>query len=135
MANEYWLSDRQWAAIEPLLPMNRRGMKPRDNRRVISGILHVLKSGCRGRDCPEDYGPHTTVYNRFKRWSKGGVWPKMMEGPGTLDAAVLQCIDSTSTKAGCRRAGGKGGRQIRPLAAAAAGGQPKSIPLPTSPGV
>jgi transposase len=45
MANEYWLSDEQWAAIEPLIPMKRRGVKPARNREVISGILHVLKFG------------------------------------------------------------------------------------------
>jgi transposase len=45
MANEYWLRDQQWVAIEPLIPMNRRGVKPGRNREVISGILHVLKFG------------------------------------------------------------------------------------------
>ncbi len=52
MANEYWLTDEVWEQIEPLLPMNRRGVKPMNNRCVISGILHVLKHGCRWRDCP-----------------------------------------------------------------------------------
>ena len=46
MANEFWLSDRQWAALEPLIPMNRRGVKPRRNREIISGIMHILKVGC-----------------------------------------------------------------------------------------
>ena len=43
MANEFWMSDRQWAALEPLIPMNRRGVKPQRNREVISGIVHVFK--------------------------------------------------------------------------------------------
>jgi transposase len=51
VANEFWLSDRQWAVLEPLLPMHRRGVKPKRNREVISGIVHVLKVGCRWRDC------------------------------------------------------------------------------------
>src|SRR5262249_23581216 len=72
MANEFWISDRQWAMLEPLIPMGRRGVKPRRNRQVISGIVHVLKVGCLWRDCPEMYGPHTTIYNRFNRWSKAG---------------------------------------------------------------
>src|ERR1700733_13764736 len=71
MANEFWLSDRQWAALEPLIPVNRRGVKPRRNREIISGIMHILKVGWRWRDCPEVYGPHTTVYNVFNRWWKG----------------------------------------------------------------
>src|SRR3546814_6598284 len=60
----FWLSDEAWLAIEPYLPRNQPGARRVDDRRVISGILHVLKSGCRWCDCPADYGPSTTVYNR-----------------------------------------------------------------------
>ena len=45
-----------------------------DDRRVISGIMHMLRSGARWRDCPPDYGPYTTIYNRFNRWSRQGIW-------------------------------------------------------------
>ena len=44
---------------------------------IISGIIHVLKSGCRWCDCPEAYGPPTTVYNRFVRWARRGVWENL----------------------------------------------------------
>ena len=115
MANEYWLSDRQWQAIEPLIPMNRRGVKPGRNRAVISGILHVLKFGCRWRDCPEIYGPHTTIYNRFNRWSKAGIWTAMLQACTTMDAADLQCIDSTTAKAHRCSAGGKGGADTQAI--------------------
>ena len=65
--NLFWLSDEAWAAIEPHLPRGKPG-KPRvDDRRVISGILHVLKVGCRWRDVPCEYGPPTTIYNRYNR--------------------------------------------------------------------
>jgi transposase len=47
-----------------------RGKERADDRRVISGILHVLRSGCRWKDCPPEYGPHTTIYNRFTRWAR-----------------------------------------------------------------
>jgi transposase len=60
MASEFWFSDEQWAKIEPLLPKNRSGAHRVDDRRVISGIVHVLKSGCRWQDCPAGYGPPTT---------------------------------------------------------------------------
>ena len=73
MAQLFWLNDEAWAAIEPHLPTNQPGAHRVDDRRVISGILHVLKSGCRCRDCPAEYGPHTTVYNRFNRWSRRQV--------------------------------------------------------------
>ena len=73
MAGEFWLSDEQWAAIEPLLPRNQPGARRVDDRRVLSGIIHVLKVGCRWQDCPKIYGPHTTIYNRFHRWSRRGL--------------------------------------------------------------
>ncbi|WP_408902496.1 transposase [Teichococcus vastitatis] len=77
MARLFWLSDEAWAAIEPHLPRGRPG-KPRVNdRRVISGILHVLKTGCRWRDTPAAYDPPTTVYNRFNRWSQRGLWQRL----------------------------------------------------------
>src|SRR6202051_1412801 len=109
MANEYWLSDQQWVAIEPLIPMNRRGVKPGRNREVISGMLPVLKFGCRWRDCPEIYGPDTTIYNRFNRGSKTGSWATMLRSLVTMEAADLQCIDSTTSKAHRCSAGGEGG--------------------------
>ena len=63
----FWLSDEAWAAIEPHLPKNQPGARRVDDRRVISGIVHVLKVGRRCCDCPADYGPSTTIYNRFNR--------------------------------------------------------------------
>src|SRR5262249_40103789 len=66
--NLFWLSDEQWKRIEPRLPTDVRGVERVDDRRVISGIVHVLKSGCRWCDCPPEYGPPTTIYNRFVRW-------------------------------------------------------------------
>ena len=69
----FWLSDEVWVRIEPHLPRGQPG-KPRvDDRRVISGILHVLKVGCRWQDTPSAYGPHTTCYNRYNRRSQRGV--------------------------------------------------------------
>src|SRR4030095_16739311 len=55
--NFFCFSDGQWASIEPFIPSNRRGVKPKNNRRILSGIMHVLKSGCRWVDCPPEYGP------------------------------------------------------------------------------
>lgn len=69
MGRLFWLDDEAWAAIEPHLPKNQPGARRVNDRRVISGILHVLKTGCRWQDCPAEYGPSTTIYNRFNRWS------------------------------------------------------------------
>jgi transposase len=60
--------------IEPRLPTDVRGKERVDDRRIISGIVHVLKSGCRWKDCPTEYDPHATVCNRFTRWAERGVW-------------------------------------------------------------
>ena len=75
----YWLSDAEWAKIEPLLPRGCRGAHRVDDRRVISGIIHMLKTGARWRDCPAAYGPYTTIYNRYHRWSLQGVWFAIFE--------------------------------------------------------
>ena len=79
MAGEFWFSDRQWAVIEPLLPKNQPGARRVDDRRVLSGIVHVLRSGGRWQDCPAIYGPPTTIYNRFHRWSRRGLWQRLLQ--------------------------------------------------------
>lgn len=67
MSKLFWLSDEQWAALEPHLPTGRSDGKPRRDREAISGIMVVLQFGCRWLDCPAEYGPSTTRYNRFDR--------------------------------------------------------------------
>jgi transposase len=79
----FWLTDAQFAGLEPHLPTDTRG-KPRvDNRRVISGIAHVLISGCRWKDAPTAYGPRKTLYNRFQRWAAEGVWSGLFRALAT----------------------------------------------------
>ena len=69
MSDHYWLTEPQLERIKPYFP--RPHGKPRvDDRRVISGIIHVIRNGLRWRDAPEVYGPHKTLYNRFVRWSR-----------------------------------------------------------------
>src|SRR6267378_2142663 len=70
-SNLFWLNDEQWRRIEPHLPTDVRGKDRVDDRRVISGILHVLKSGCRWCDCPPQYGPHIKAH-RSASGGKGG---------------------------------------------------------------
>ena len=72
--NLFWLSDEQFAQIKPHLPTDARGKPRADDRRVISGIIHVLKSGGRWVDAPPDYGPKKTLYNRYVRWAAKGIW-------------------------------------------------------------
>jgi transposase len=122
-ANLFWLADEQWAKIEPLIPMNRPGQKPRNNRRILSGIIHVLKTGCRWKDCPPEYGPYTTVYNRFNRWSGRGIWQQIFETvAGSPEPPEQGALDSTHVKAHRCAGGGKGGpRNRRSVSPGAAG--------------
>ena len=129
MAGEFWLSDRAWAAVEPLLPKNQPGARRVDDRRVISGIVHVLKSGCRWKDCPAVYGPPTTVYNRFNRWSWKGIWGRVFaELVALAEVPTELSIDSTAVRAHRSAHGGKGGRRLRPSGARVAGRPRKSMP-------
>ena len=129
---EFWLSDGQWAAIEPLLPKNQPGARRVDDRRVLSGIVHVLKVGCRWQDCPAVYGPSTTVYNRFNRWARRGIWQRLFQALVALDATDIQMIDSTTAKAHRSAAGGKGGRLFRPSGDRVAGVRPRRTRSPTA---
>ena len=127
MARLYWLNDAEWARIEPLLPRGRRGAHRVDDRRVISGIVHMLRSGARWRDCPPEYGPYTTIYNRFNRWSRQGIWHAMFEaliGHSGLYGTVA--IDATHIKAHRSAAGGKGGPSGKPSVARGAARRPSS---------
>ena len=120
--NLFWLSDEQWKRIKPHLPTDVRGKERVDDRRVISGIVHVLKSGCRWCDCPEAYGPAMTIYNRFVRWARRGVWENLFrELAESGRSADTQMIDSTHVKAHRSSAGGKGGSRNRLSAARAVG--------------
>jgi len=126
--NLFWLSDEQWNRIEPHLPTDVRGVERADDRRVISGIVHVLKSGCRWCDCPPEYGPYTTIYNRFARWAERGIWENLFRRLAENGrSADTQMIDSTHVKAHRSAAGGKRGNKNRRLAARAAGETRRSM--------
>jgi transposase len=128
-ADRFWLTDEQFAKIERFLPTDTRGKQRVDDRRVISGIIHVLKSGGRWIDAPSEYGPRKTLYNRFVRWADKGVWVRLFEMLARSGGPTLQLmIDSSAVKAHRSAAGGKGGRKIRRSAVLAAAEQPRSTP-------
>jgi transposase len=132
MAGEFWLSDGQWVAIEPLLPKNQPGAHRQDDRRILSGIIHVLKVGCRWQDCPAFYGPSTTVYNRFNRWSHRGIWQRLFNALIEVSPGDVQIIDSTTSKAHRAAGGGKGGPRRRRLVARAGAARRTSTPSLTA---
>jgi transposase len=96
----FWLSEEAWSLIEPLLPSNQPEARRVDDCRVLSGIFHVVQSGCRWRDCPPEYGPRTTIYNRFNRWPHRKIWQQILTTlteAGNLGGTVA--VDSACVKA------------------------------------
>jgi len=132
--DRFWLTDEQFAKIAPHLPRDTRGKERVDDRRVISGIVHVLKSGGRWADAPaEIYGPKKTLYNRFVRWAAKGVWTGLFEALASAGGPPAQVlIDSSAVKAHRCASGGKGGSRAKPSAARAAVARPRSTRSPTS---
>ena len=124
----YDLTDFEWKVIQPLLPNKPRGVKRVDDRRVLNGIFWVLRSGSPWGDLPERYGPPTTIYNRFNRWSGRRLWTDILDAlvaKGVL--ALSASIDSTYVKAHRSAHGGKGGRRRRRSVPRAAARPPKSM--------
>jgi len=76
MSDLFWLTPAQLRRIELHFPLSH-GVPRVDDLRVISGIIHVIRNGLRWRDAPKDYGPHKTLYNRFVRWSRMGVFDRI----------------------------------------------------------
>jgi transposase len=119
------LSDDEWALLEPLLPKSRKSARV-DDRKIVNAIFYVLRTGMPWRDLPARYGPYTTAYNRFNRWSRRGVWKLVFDKLASKSRDGLYLIDSTVVKAHRAASGAKGGRKIRRSALAAAVGPAKS---------
>ena len=99
MSDLFWLSAAQMRRIEPCFPVSH-GVPRVDDRRVISGIIFVIRNGLRWRDAPKDYGPHKTIYNRFVRWSRLGVFNRIfaeLAAKGGRSERLM--IDATHLKA------------------------------------
>jgi transposase len=93
------LSERQMARISPYFPLSH-GVPRVDDRRVVSGIVYVIRNGLQWKDAPRDYGPHKTLYNRFIRWSRRGVFDRIfaaLAGEGPKPERLM--IDATHLKA------------------------------------
>jgi len=128
----YDLTDFEWRAIAPHLPNKPRGVPRVDDRRVLNGIFWVLRSGSPWADLPERYGPPTTIYNRFNRWRKAGVWDRLMDAIVAAHEGDVQMIDSSIVRVHQQGATAKRGVQIDVWAAQEAASPPKSTPSSTS---
>ena len=98
MSDHYWLSEEQLARIEPYFPLSH-GVPRVDDRRVLSGIIHVLKRGLQWRDAPAEHGPHKTLCNRFVRWSRMGIFDNIFRALSSLDVPEQLQMDATHLKA------------------------------------
>ena len=99
MSDLFWLTDKQMRRIEPYFPRSH-GIPRVDDKRVLSGIIFVIRNGLRWRDAPADYGPHKTIYNRFIRWSRLGVFNRIfaeLSAKGPRPERLM--IDATHLKA------------------------------------
>ena len=98
--DHFWLTAEQFWKLEPHLPTDTRGKARVDDRRVISGIINVLKSGGRWIGAPPDYGPRKTLYNRYVRWAAKGVWSDLFHALAQAGGPPEQVlIDSSAVKA------------------------------------
>ncbi len=134
MAHRHELSEAEWARIAPLLPPQQtRGTYYRYHRTVLNGMLYRHATRCQRRDQPERYGPWSTVHSRFRRWTREGLWDRILAAlRRDLDAAGridwrLWCIDGSHVRAHKAAAGAGGkparGRARRPRA----GPQPRRV--------
>jgi transposase len=99
MSDLMLLSDAQMRRIEPFFPLSH-GVPRVDDRLVLSGIIFVLRNGLRWRDVPREYGPHKTIYNRFIRWSRLGVFNRILaELTAKRSKSDTLMIDATHLKA------------------------------------
>lgn len=99
MTDLFLLSSDQMSKIEPFFPKSH-GVARVDDRRVVSGIIYVLRQGLQWKDAPAGYGPHKTLYNRFRRWTTLGVFDRIFANLAAADGRPdTLMIDATHLKA------------------------------------
>jgi transposase len=107
------------------MPKSRKSARVED-RKIMNAIFYVLRTGMPWRDLPDRYGPYTTAYNRFNRWSRRGIWRQIFDALAAKSRDSLYLIDSTIVKAHRAASGAKGGSKTRRSASAAAAGPRRS---------
>ncbi len=114
--SRYDLTEEQWQRLEPVLPpRKKKGRRRAEDRRIVNGILWILRTGAPWRDLPERYGSWSTVYSRFYRWRKAGYWDRILaalqqhaDTQGELHWQI-HFVDSTIIRAHQHAAGAKKG--------------------------
>jgi transposase len=140
MVRRHELTDDEWTRLEPLLPPAKPPLgKPNlPHRIVLNGILWRSRTGAPWRDLPARYGKWQTVYSRFRRWQRAGVWDRILaalqaaaDARGEVDWS-LHFLDGTVIRAHPHAAGAKKGAAIRRSGGARAGSRPSSTCAPSA---
>jgi transposase len=116
------LSDVDWARIEGLIAgkPGDRGSTGRDNRMFVEGVLWIARTGSPWRDLPAVFGNWNSVFQRFRRWSRDGVWYRIFAALSDDPDFEYLIVDSTIVRAHQHATGARGGLKIRPSAVAEA---------------
>ena len=124
----YELSDEEWQRIEQLLPGKEGdpGAHGQDNRRFVNAVIWIARTSAPWRDLPERFGEWNSVYQRFNRWSKSGVWARVLEAVQSPDLEALM-LDSTIVRAHQHAAGGTEKRGTKPSVVRGAASAPSCI--------
>lgn len=109
------ITNKQWGKIKGYFPSEtgRVGRPAKDNRTMFNGILWILRTGAPWRDLPKCYGPWQSVYTRFSRWTKQGIWNKAFKNITASSYNNISMIDSTAVRAHQHAAGAKGGSNFK----------------------
>src|SRR5215475_2580008 len=104
------LSDEQWERLRSVLPPQRRGPASKiGDRYFVDAVLYRAKTGVPWRDLPERFGPWKSVYNRFRNWSRRGVWKRIYKALRVRVDRTGSMVDGSYIRAHQDAAGGKGG--------------------------
>ena len=110
------LRDAHWRRIEPLIPGKEgdKGRHGEDNRLFVDAVLWVARAGAAWRDLPDEFGNWNSVFQRFRRWAKKGVWKRLFQALIEYPDFEYLIIDSTIVRAHQHAAGAKkGGARMR----------------------
>jgi len=114
--DRFVVDDETWAKIEGLLPgkATDRGVTARDNRLFLEAVLWRVRAGLPWRDLPSDFGNWNSVFQRFRRWAKAGVFDRIFERLSAEPDFEYALIDGTIVSTHQKASGAKGGLKIRP---------------------
>lgn len=117
MATRTKFTDETWEdfAVTIKKVIGRSNRSSRNDRKFIEAILWIARTGAPWRDLPREFGRWNSIFQRFRRWSKKGIWERLKDGMrGVADAKTLiVCLDSTIVRAHQHAAGAKGGNQVK----------------------